>query len=200
MTGRYRFFVLWVLSTVAASYGGYVVGFRLIEQVLARPVDESQTVEGLFMQPAPGKGPAAPFRLLVPRDIQVSKSAVVTGHLTSSSSEFVRASIEGSRVTIDPQGEIAPSAPAFDSWTWSITPTELGQLFVLAKVRDLQRTGAPDTFIAQITVRDEFGFTKTWRQILRVLGGVLGVGLVQGLVTGWRRHKKSETENSQATA
>ena len=189
-TRNYGFAVLWVVSTVAAAYGGYAWGFRLIERVLARSIDYSQTVEGTFVPDISGtsrpqKDPATPFELLVPPYIRISDTAFVTGNLTSSPSESARASLGGGRLKVAPEGDVGPAAPALNSWKWTITPTEVGPVFVTAKVRDPQRQGSPATFIAKITVTDEFGFTAAWQQVFRVLGALLGCGIVLALRMKW---------------
>ena len=189
---NYGLAVLWVVAAAAAAYGAYAWGFRLLERVLARPIDYSQTVEGTFVPDISGtarpqKDPATPFTLLFPPYVRIADTAVVTGNLTGSSSEFARASLEGRSLSVAPEGDVQPSAPAFDSWKWTITPAEMGQVFITAKVKDLQRSGSPDTFIAKITVTDEFGFTGTSRRVLRGLSAGIGAGLVLGLGVFWRR-------------
>lgn len=182
--------MLWLLLTVAASYGGYVWGFRLIERALARSIDYSQTVEGTFVPDIsgaarPSKDPATRFKLLFPPYVRISETAPITGSVTGSSSESIRASLDGGRLKVSPEGDVAPSAPAFNSWTWTITPTEMGPVFVTAKVRDLQQQGSPDTFLAKITVTDEFGFTELSQRLFRVLGAVLAFGIVLGVRLKW---------------
>jgi hypothetical protein len=175
--------VLWVVLSIAAAFGGYGWGFRLVERALARSVDYSQTVEATFVPDISGtarpqKDPATPFKLLFPPYVRISDTAPVTGSVAGSSSESVRASLDGGRLKVSPEGDVAPTA---NVWKWTITPTEMGSVFLTAKVRDSQRGGSADTFLAKITVTDEFGFTKTSRQLLRILGALLGIGFVQGL-------------------
>ncbi len=186
----YGFAVLWVLSTAAASYGGYVWGFRLIERALARSVDYSQTVEATFVPDISGtarpqKDPATPFTLLFPPYVRISDTAPITGSVTGSSSESIRASLDGGRLKVSPEGDAAPDPPAFNTWKWTVTPAEMGPVFVTAKVRDLQQQGPPDTFLAKLTVTDEFGFTGTSQRLFRVLGAVLGFGIVLGVRLKW---------------
>ena len=175
---------LCVAVAVMGACVGYAWGFRLVERVLSRPVDASQTVEALFMHPVSSRPsdarPATSFTLVVPRDVRISETGVATGTLTSSPSESARASLEGPGLTIAPEGNVAPAAPAFDTWKWSITPMDLGEVFVQAKVTDLERKGSPDVFIAKVTVVDEFGFTQRSQQICRML--VAMSGLLPGLM------------------